>query len=300
MENLATGNSVNNKLIYKDEKERVSLYKSTQSTFFKINGVVLSESETKCNISKTILAKEYGDAVIVEFLISDSDNGGGLDSLKTVIAFLNKIEAVTHRLVLKINRIGEVVEVLNKNELLNNWNGLKSDLEDDPLFNKMPPENQKQILKQGNMEYALGYPYHLGIKNALIYYNIIYPFYGLNLSRENKIISFDSERNSSIIKHVNIPFDNDAVYYDADTYKEIRIQSKQKKYVDLGAMEKELKKNYPNFPGKIKTYENTITHNYELENDSNRIINSKVILHEKIDEAFEINIEHTLKLIQDE
>lgn len=289
-----------NNLIYKEEREKVSLYESKQNTFFKINGVVLSESGTKCNISKTILAKESGDNVIVEFLVSGVNNDGGLDSLKSVVSFLNKIEAVTHRLVLKINRFGEVTEVMNKNELLNNWNALKSDLSDDPLFDKMPAESQKLILKQGNMEYALNYPYHLGIKNALIYYNIIYPFYGLNFSPENKARSFGTERNSSIIKHVSIPFDNDAVYYEGDGYQEIRIQSKQKKYVDLAAMEKELKKNYPNFPGKIQSYVNTITHNYELENDSNRIINSKITLHEKIDEAFEVNIEHTLKLIQDE
>jgi hypothetical protein len=301
METLTAQSILSDNLIFRDRNERVSLYEAVQNTYFKLNGIVLSESVTKCNISKTILSKEHGGAILLECLVSNLINEGGLDNLKDIVSFLNKIESVTQRLILKINSVGEIEAISNKSELLNNWNNLKLYLKEDMLFNKLPIENQNLILKQGDLEYGESYPYHLGIKNSLLYYNLVYPFYGLSLSEENKHASFSTERFSSIIKHIKIPLDNDAVYYESiNAGKEIRVQSKQKKHVDLGALEKELKKNYPNFPGKIQSYVNTISHNYELESDTNKIINSKIILHEKIDDAFEVNIEHSLKLVSDE
>ena len=61
-------------------------------------------------------------------------------------------------------------------------------------------------------------------------------------------------------------------------------------------MESELKKNFKHFPGKIESYSYTMSHTYELENKTNRIIKSKLIISEKIDEAFEVNIQYELNL----
>ena len=70
--------------------------------------------------------------------------------------------------------------------------------------------------------------------------------------------------------------------------------------IKKGVRKKELKINYPMFPDKIKKYEYKITHIYKLEKRSNRIIHSKILMQEKIDDVFEVVVEHKLNLANHE
>ena len=288
-------------IIFNGNSNEVNEYDSVQISYFKLNGIVLSHTTTRCDISQTILEKEMDGSVVVEYVVSNQQNDGELENIKHVTDFLKIIESVSEKLVLNIDKYGTVDKIINKAELLAKWNQLKKELPQNPVFNAMPSSNQELIINQGDMEYDLRYPYHEGIKNSLIFYNLIYPFYGANLSESDKYGSFKSQRNSSIVQHVKVNLNNDVIFQESKNGgKEIRVHSSFDKNMDLGSLERELKKNFKHFPGNIQSYSYSMSHTYELEEGSNKIIKSKLVLSEKIDEAFEVNIQYELNLKRDE
>ena len=220
-------------IIFRGNSNEVNEYESSQISYFKLNGVVLSNTTTKCDISQTILAKEINDDTIIQFIVSNQQNEGQLENIKHITDFLKKIESVTESLVLEINHFGEINKVVNKEELLKKWTNLKRDLKTDAVFNNMTSENQALIINQGDLEYDMNFPYQHGIKKSLIFYNLIFPFYGSVFSEENKYGSFKSQRNSSIVQHVKIDLDNDVLFYESDDKNEIRIHSSYNKNMDL-------------------------------------------------------------------
>lgn len=289
-----------NKLIYKVQNNSESSYNSIQKTHFKINGIVLSDSVTNLIVNQKKI-EEINDDVIVDFTINNLKNEGGLEQIQEVVNFAGRIEKISHRLVLYIDDKGEIIKVVNQNELNDKWNVLKSNLHKDEVFKTISSEHQKNIINQGDLEYSLNFPYQDGIKNSIVFYNLIYPFYGKLFSEENNIQKFKSKRFSSIIKNVSVSFLNEASYYVIDDeFIEIRVASTYDENINLGELEIELKNNFPNFPGKISSYKHTISHNYILNKKTNAIVNSEIVVRENIDDVFEVIIQHTLKLIPDE
>lgn len=288
------------KLIYKFQNNKEYSYNSTQKTHFKINGIVLSDSVTNLIVKqKKIESKE--DDIIVEFNIHDLINKGGLEQIQDIINFAGRIEKISHRLVLYIDNKGEIIKVINQPELNEKWKLFKNDLSNDDVFNTIPTDNQKNIINQGDLEYSLEYPYQDGIKNSIVFYNLIYPFYGMHFSEEQNIQKFQSKRFSSVIKNVLVTFDNEATYYMIDDdFIELRVNSKYDETIDLNELEVELKNNFPNFPNRIKSYKHSISHNYILHKKTNAIVNSEIIVHENIDDVFEVIIQHKLNLVTNE
>lgn len=287
-------------LIFKLQNNRENSYNSIQNTYFKINGIVLSDSTTDL-IVKQKKVEDNENNNIIEFNINDLKNKGGLEQIQDIINFAGRIEQISHRLVLCIDNDGTILKVVNQPELNEKWKSFKNGLRNDEVFKTIPVENQKNIISQGDFEYSLDFPYHEGIKNSIVFYNLIYPFYGMSFSEKENTQKFKSKRFSSVIKNISISFKNEATYYVIDDdIIEVRVTSTYDDSISLKELEAELKKNFPNFPNKITSYKHSISHNYILNRKSKTIVNSEIIVQENIDDVFEVIIQHKLNLMANE
>ncbi|RYE27449.1 MAG: hypothetical protein EOP45_01195 [Sphingobacteriaceae bacterium] len=272
-------------------------YKSNKETYFKINGIVLSDITFSCYISQQLVSLLSDGSALVEFKVQDVAQGGGLDQLMEITKFVSKLDSVSNNLSLLIDSDGNIKEICNREILKQCWMHLKNEIQHSEIFNKLPVASKQLILKQGDSDYLEGKGILDTIKKSPIYYALIYPFYGKDQQTDDGK-SWGSRHMSIILRTVDVPLINKLSISDIDekTYH-VKLDSRLSETFDLTILEKELKIHYPNFGQNVGLYNYAITHNYELEKGTNKIINCEILQQEKIDTVFEVVVNHKLNLL---
>lgn len=272
-------------------------YRSNKETYFKVNGIVLSDVTSSCYILQKPISLFNDRSALIEFEIQDVKQDGGLDQLMEITRFVNKLESVSNNLSLLIDPNGKIRELCNQDALKKSWISLKNEIQNDQIFKQLPDANKQVILNQGDSDYLQGNGMRETIKKSAIYYALIYPFYGTNEQTDDGK-SWQTRHTSLILRTIEVPLVNKIFISDIDekTYH-VKLDSRISDTFDLSVLEKELSTHYPNFNQKIGLYNYVISHNYELEKGTNKIINCEILQQEKIDTVFEVVVNHKIGLL---
>ncbi len=182
-------NRSNSKLKYSSAPH---IYRSVYSNIYKLRNDELSYVTVE-NIIKVILVKEYSDSYELDIEILNTKKHQGLEFLpKEYTEIIEKISRLKDHFVCRVNKLGLVTTILNKEDLKEKWATLKKELEENQqLINTFTKEGVSSLIEAGDRQYIADVDSLIAeINKNMVYLSIFLGFTDKSRIKERDFFSY--------------------------------------------------------------------------------------------------------------
>lgn len=173
-------------------------YKSILRNIFSIKNTLVNESIAE-NVFDVSLIDEKSGHYDFDIKVTQNDLKSGLEFIPIYFKeLLDQMSTLKNHLVLRVDKKGSVLDVLNRNDLKNKWDDLKMNIiSDNEKHPKLKQEDLVKIIESGDLEYsASAVEMAKAINMMLIYKSLFYGF--INTGHLDKTSRFKQSFNSNI------------------------------------------------------------------------------------------------------
>jgi hypothetical protein len=242
-------------------------YRCETLSLFKIDGIVVSKSSAMTDFTVAILEKDDRNT-IAQITVQNTYLDNSIGELNNYNTLFKRIASVKDNMLLKIDNSGIITAVLNKDELEQKWLQIKSELQQDRLFNLFKPEDQKQILQGGDDEYVKNFDMVSFLNQSHTLYAMLFCGYWREYELQETYDLKPQLKISTLFRGQGIPLE---VYGKIKRYNndhnqyQLEIQAIEDRKFDTSKLKALYKENYPFAKVEFDDYSYDYSTNLEIE-----------------------------------
>jgi hypothetical protein len=277
------------------DRNKSRRYHAVTYNHFSINESIMNRCENSFVFEITVVEKTV-NGFIFDWQVRDKQMYKGMEYLGENIAVLEKLASVKDHLRLLIGQQGQIVSVLNKEEIHNNWVNLKNNLYQHPYDWPIDKEYQEKFIADGDLEHSLNFP----LEDVLNQDPVLGTFFFRNTkskTKENEDAMVRMEQPSNLLMTANaekltIPLVQSTSWTRDEVDKEwvdfVISRNADKSRLSKNTMAAALK-NFPFAEQDLKIYIYDYTAEYRIHEADQMINMAKYNLLEKVNHDLEIN-----------
>ncbi|MCS4305101.1 LysM domain-containing protein [Chryseobacterium sp. BIGb0232] len=264
-------------------------YQSNHFTEMYINGGELS----KYSQSQKFYLDFNSSRRVYKLDIYDNNIGDSLELYEKFDGLIEKIVKLKDNLDILVDEVGEIKDVLNKEELKENWDLFKKDLKENIILKEIPQDNFDAMLEKGDTEFSKEYPLADELKKSIFHSHLFFPLYNQEFKADFTNKLSNSSIPSSLFPNTIIPLTSVLLLIDNEYDNEyiFKIESQiDKSKLNYSKLEKLYHNNYPFLKDKFVKYTLDINRFYA--------INKKTLQIEFVDVEIEEVVNNNLEAYQ--
>ncbi|MFD1257993.1 hypothetical protein ACFQ3S_14385 [Mucilaginibacter terrae] len=275
-------------------------YRSEALSLMRIDDVIVSKSSTMTDFKLTVEQTDPYNVVRIEISNTHVDNS--VEELNQFNGLLYKIASVKNNLILKIDKLGSIIDVLNKQELREKWLEVKAELRSNRKFSMLKPEDQEKIFNGGDEEYLNNFDIVEFLNKGYTIYAMLFMGYWQEYNLKTTYPLSTKYKSSTLFKDYIVPleFEVKLKRYNAErNFSELEMQGIEPDSLDMNELRKRYQESYPFAKVDLQEYNYDCEINCDIENSSGLIRKMNATVFEKAG-SIEMFMDCNIKELRDE
>jgi hypothetical protein len=277
------------------DKDKTHRYHAVTYNHFSVNESVMNRCENNFVFEVTVIDR-IDAGFVFDWQVCEKQMFKGMEYLGDNIVVLERLSSIKDHLRLLIGNSGEIISVLNKQEIHNNWTNIKANLYQHPDDWPITKEYRDKFIADGDLEHSLNFP----LEDILNQDPVLGTFFFRNTKnktkeKEDALIRIEEPSNlfmTADAEKLNVPLVQSTSWArdadDQDWIDFVISRNADKARLDKKAMTLALK-NFPFAEQDIKIYIYDYSAEYRIHEPDQMISAAKYNLLEKVNHDLEIN-----------
>jgi hypothetical protein len=277
------------------DREKAHRYEARTYNHFSVNESVMNRCENNFVFEVSVIQRE-SRGFVFDWRVLEKQMYKGMEYLGDNIKVLEKLAGIKDHLQLLIGDQGQILSVLNKEEIRDNWLNLKENLYANPEEWPIEDSYKEKFIADGDLEHSLSFP----LEELLNHDPVFGTFFFRNTmnktkEKEDALVRIEQPSNILMNEHAEkiiIPLVQSTSWKRNEEDKEIIdfviSRNADKARLDKGRMTKMLR-NFPFAEQEIKVYIYDYAAEYQISETDQMIGAAKYSLLEKVNHDLEVS-----------
>lgn len=188
-------------IAYIVDKGKAHRYHATTYNHFSVNESVMNRCENSFVFEVTVLDR-ISEGFVFDWHVREKQMYKGMEYLGENIKVLERLAGVKDHLRLLISDQGQILKVLNKDEIHDNWVHLKNNLYQTPEDWPIDEEHKAKFIADGDLEHSLSFPLEAVLNQDPVLSTFFFQN-TQNKTREKEDAMLRTEQSSNILMTAN-------------------------------------------------------------------------------------------------